>query len=85
MPASFFIFDKSEGKDLRVNPNAYTETNNFKFSNKDDFDIFVFGASPRRITKTPTPNNRGYFLKSKIPVEDLISRIKAVNTFAKIY
>ena len=79
VPASFFIFDKSEGKDLRVNPNAYTETNDFKFSTKDDFDIFVFGASPRRITKTPTPNNRGYFLKSKIPVEDLISRIKAVD------
>ncbi len=65
VPASFFIFDKSEGKDLRVNPNAYTETNDFKFSNKDDFDIFVFGASPKKITKTPTTNNRGYFLKSK--------------------
>ena len=25
VPVSFFIFDKSEGKDLRVNPNAYTE------------------------------------------------------------
>ena len=79
VPASFFIFDKSEGKDLRVNPNAYTETNDFKFSNKDDFDIFVFGASPTRITKKPTPNNRGYYLKSKIPVDDLISRIKAVD------
>ncbi len=79
VPASFFIFDKSEGKDLRVNPNAYTETNDFRFSNKDDFDIFVFGASPRRITKTPTPNNRGYFLKSKIPVEELMSKIKAVD------
>lgn len=79
VPASFFIFDKSEGTDLRVNPNAYTETNDFKFANKDDFDIFVFGASPRRITKTPSPNNRGYFLKSKIPVEDLISKIKAVD------
>ena len=79
VPASFFIFDKSEGKDLRINPNAYTETNDFRFSNKDDFDIFVFGASPKRITKNPTPNNRGYFLKSKIPVEDLISRIKAVD------
>ena len=79
VPASFFIFDKSEGKDLRVNPNAYTETSDFKFSNRDDFDIFVFGASPRRITKNPAPNNRGYYLKSKIPVEDLISRIKAVD------
>ncbi len=79
VPASFFIFDKSAGKDLRVDPNAYTETNDFKFSNKDDFDIFVFGASPKRITKNPTPNNRGYFLKSKIPVEDLISRIQAVD------
>ena len=78
VPASFFIFDKSEGKDLRVDPDARTETNDFKFSNKDDFDIFVFGASPKRI-KVPTSNNRGYFLKSKIPVEALISKIKAVD------
>ena len=79
VPVSFFIFDKSEGKDLRVNPHVYTETNDFKFSNKDDFDIFVFGSSPRKITRNPTPNNRGYFLKSKIPVEDLICKIKAVD------
>ena len=79
VPASFFIFDKSGGKDLRVNPKAYTEANDFKFSDKYNFDIFVFGSSPRKITKTPTPNNRGYFLKSKIPVEDLIAKIKAVD------
>ena len=79
VPASFFIFDKSQGEDLRVDPDAYTETSDFKFTNRDDFDIFVFGASPKRITKNPTPNNRGYFLKSKIPVEDLITRIQEVD------
>lgn len=79
VPTSFFIFDKSEGKDLRVDPNAYTETKDFRFSNKNDFDIFVFGASPKKITRTPTPNNRGHYLKSKIPVDDLIFRIKNID------
>ncbi len=79
VPASFFVFDRSEGRDLRVNPNAYTETSDFQFATKQDFDIFVFGAAPKRITKTPTPKNRGYFLKSKIPVEELIQKIRSVD------
>jgi len=76
LPASFFVFDKSEGKDLRVNHNLYTETKDFTFGSKDDFDIFVFGASPTKVIKNPQPNNRGYYLKSKIPVDKLSRKIK---------
>ena len=78
-PASFFVFDKSKGEDLRVNPHLFTETKDFTLSNKSDFDIFVFGAAPRKITQYPTENNRGYYLKSKIPIEILINKVKAVN------
>lgn len=79
VPTSFFIFDQSTGKDLRVNPRQYRDTKDFMFGNKNDFDIFVFGAAPKRITRNPKANNRGYYLKSKIPVEDLIANIKAIN------
>ncbi len=79
LPASFFVFDKSKGKDLRVNHKLYTETKDFTFGNKDDFDIFVFGASPAKVIKDPQPNNRGYYLKSKIPVDKLSRKIKNID------
>ena len=79
VPTSFFVFDKSKGTDLRVNPNLYRDTDDFEFGNKCNFDIFVFGASPKRITLHPKPNNRGYFLKSKISVPELIEKIENVN------
>ena len=65
VPCSFFIFDKSHGKDLRVDPNKYKDTKHFVFGNKHCFDLFVFGAAPQRVTYNPSPNNRGYFLKTK--------------------
>lgn len=79
IPSSFFVMDRSAGVDLRVNPYRYTETNDFKFGNKNDFDIFVFGAAPNRITKTPRPNNRGYYLKSKIAVDELARNLRNVT------
>ena len=79
VPTSFFVFDKSIGKDLRTDPNLYRDTDDFEFGNESNFDIFVFGASPKRITLHPKPNNRGYFLKSKIPVPDLIKKIKGID------
>ena len=65
IPCSFFIFDKSAGKDLRLDPNKHKETQHFTFGTKSFFDLFVFGAAPRKITYNPQPNNRGYFLKAK--------------------
>ena len=79
VPTSFFVFDKSKGKDLRVNLSFYTGASDFEFGDKHDFDIFVFGASPKRVTQDPKPNNRGHYLKSKIPVPDLIEKIKHVD------
>ena len=80
VPTSFFVFDKSPGVDLRIkHPSVVTGTRDFDFSDPQDFDVFVFGASPRKVIQSPTPNNRGYYLKSKIPVPLLIERIKNVE------
>jgi len=80
VPTSFFVFDKSHGKDLRVvPPKNIIGTKDFLFSDENDFDVFVFGASPKRVIFNPKPNNRGYFLKSLIPVDTLVGRIKSVN------
>ena len=79
IPCSFFIFDKSQGKDLRFKPEKYKNIKDFEFSNKDDFDIFVFGSSPKKIIKNPKPNNRGYYIKSKIGLDNLINNLKNIN------
>ena len=79
IPCSFFIFDKSKGRDLRFNPAKYQRTKDFIFGTKNDFDIFVFGSSPTKIITNPTQNNRGYFLKSKIPVDQLIKNLKLIK------
>ena len=79
VPCSFFVFDRSKGKDLRIQPSLYSEAVDFKFGKKDDYDIFMFGASPKRLIEKPMPNNRGYFIKSRIAVDSLIERIRAIN------
>lgn len=79
VPSSFFVFDKSVGVDLRVDPNLHTESDDFSFGDKRDFDVFVFGASPSKTTLQPKPNNRGHFLKAKIPVAELVDKIKRVK------
>lgn len=79
IPCSFFVFDKSSGKDLRFMPANHTESPHFYFGTKNDFDLFVFGASPHKITTRPTQNNRGYYLKSKIPVNDLRENIQKIQ------
>ena len=79
VPTSFFVFDKSKGNDLRVNPDLYTETDDFEFGDKENFDVFIFGASPKKTTLAPKPNNRGHFLKAKIPVPDLVEKLEKVE------
>ena len=82
MPTSFFVLDKSAGPDLRVRaPMKIVGTRDFDFANSDKFDVFVFGASPKKVILHPTPNNRGYYLKAKIPVPDLVKRIKNVDWY----
>ena len=79
IPCSFFIFDNSKGKDLRFLAGEHNDTKDFYFSNKNNFDIFVFGASPKKIITKPQPNNRGYFLKSKIPLQELKNKIQKMK------
>ena len=80
VPTSFFVFDKSQGPDLRVkHPAKITGTQDFDFSTHADFDIFVFGASPKKVIFNPTSNNRGYYLKAKIPIQTLVEKIKNVE------
>ena len=79
VPCSFFVLDRSPGKDLRMDPSLYKEAVDFAFGTKDDYAFFIFGAAPHKIVMRPKPNNRGYFIKPKIPVEKLIKRIKGVN------
>ena len=59
--------------------NHINEVEDFKFGSDKDYDLFVFGASPKKVICNPTPNNRGHFLKAKIDIDTLIAKIKAVN------
>ena len=80
VPSSFFVLDKSKGKDLRASClNHISEVEDFKFGSNKNYDIFVFGASPRKVVRNATPNNRGYYLKAKIGIDTLVAKIKAVD------
>ena len=79
IPCSFFVFDQSGGRDLRDNPYQYADKVDFYFGTKNYFDLFLFGAAPKRIITQPKPNNRGHFIKSKIEADKLRSRLLAIN------
>ncbi len=79
IPCSFFIFDKSRGRDLRDNPDRYKDKVDFTFGSKEYFDLFLFGAAPKRIITNPEPNNRGHFIKSKIAVDKLKQRFLDID------
>jgi hypothetical protein len=80
VPCSFFVFDKSTGKDLRFNPEEYKESKDFVWGDKNNFDIFIFGAAPKKIIiEKPNKNNRGYYIKSKIKINELIKKIKSID------
>jgi len=65
VPCSFFIFERSEGKCLRFNPELYKESYDFIFGNKNDYDFFILGAAPSNIIDIPSSTNRGYYIKVK--------------------
>ena len=78
-PCSFFVFCKTKGKDLRVNPDTI-KTNDFVFLSKyDAYDFFMFGASPGKLIKKPQSNNRGYFIKSMIGKSVLAKRLQGMQ------
>ena len=47
IPCSFFILSKDNKVDLKINSNKYNYIDDFKFSNRNNFDFFIFGASPK--------------------------------------
>ena len=51
----------------------------FAFGTPDDYEFFMFGSSPGKIVTEPKPNNRGYYIKPKIPSEEVIDRIQNVS------
>jgi len=65
VPCSFYIFDKSDGKCLRFDPEKWMESSDWVFGTKDDFSFFVMGASPKTLKMKPSKNNRGYYIKVK--------------------
>ena len=77
-PCSFFILDKSKGKDLKVNPKKI-KTDDFIFSELPNSDFFIFGAAPHKVIKKPLANNRGYFIKSFINKKELIHRFQTMK------
>ena len=79
IPSSFFVFEKGKGKDLRFDPAKHTQTKDFMWGTKDEFDLFMFGAAPKKVITNPTSNNRGYYLKAKIAVPKLARRIQSLN------
>ncbi len=79
VPCSFFVFDKSTGKDLRFDEAKYQEAVDFVFAKKEDFELFIFGANPGKAIMNPLPNNRGYFIKSKIKVSKLIEKLSSIK------
>ena len=76
-PCSFFVFEKSnQGPDLRFNVADHAVTKDFTFAMKSCYDFFVFGANPGKVIKKPTPNNRGYYIKSMIDPNELAENFK---------
>lgn len=82
VPCSFFIWTKISGiMDLRFKEELYQTHPDFTFSNENDFDFFVMGASPSVLKDKGeiSKNNRGYYLKSNIGVEKLKRNIRNIR------
>ena len=79
IPCSFFVFKKGGGMDLRFKPEKYTEAIDFLWGNKNNYDMFIFGAAPSRVVDVPARNNRGYYILSKIRKNELKDKITKVN------
>lgn len=82
VPCSFFIWTSFEGEvDLRFDIDKYQSHPDFDFVKEDDFDFFLMGASPKvmKSAEEISPNNRGYYIKANIPVEELKQNILSID------
>ena len=69
VPCTFFVFDQSNGDDLRFLPKMYQETADFVFGTADNYDFFIMGASANTVKDTPTAKNRGHYIKVRSGVD----------------
>lgn len=80
VPCCFFIFDKSNGVNLMFDKSKYISCEDFNWSTKEDSDLFIMGAGQKvKYPNEVTPNNRGYYLKALIDVDDLINKLNSVK------
>ena len=79
VPCSFFIFDKSSGRNLMFNENDYKTCDDFKYCKENEADFYMMGAGGKiKLPSEVTENNRGYWIKSLINIDELY--IKLTNT-----
>lgn len=79
IPSVFQIWEKdTTHPNLRSYPRTTFSNSHFSIVGKlDSPDLFVLGAAPKtsKLPTEVTPNNRGYYLKSHIPVDILRSNL----------
>jgi len=67
VPCCFQVWEKhSEQEDLRFTTEFIRSNSYFSLCKKDDADLFVFGAAPKKIIRPEDvkPSNRGYYIKA---------------------
>lgn len=82
VPCSFFVWTKEPGiNDYSFDIEKYRSHPDFDFVKKDEADFFTMGASPKVIKKPEEveSTNRGYYIKSNIPLEILIDNFKNID------
>lgn len=83
VPCSFFVFTKNSNfKDLRFDVDKYMQHKDFKVVKRDECpDFYVMGAALNTVKeiKDVHPNNRGYYIKSNINIDELKRRFKDGN------
>lgn len=81
VPCSFFIFEKSKGKNLMFDVEKYSRCDDFEFSTTDEADFFVLGAAPATIKEVDKvgEKNRGYYIKATgLDIEELKRRFRTI-------
>lgn len=82
VPCSFFVWTKLAGvQNLRFNEELYKSHPDFDFTDENDFDFFVMGASPKVIKNKGeiSSTNRGYYIKANINPEKLRRHIISID------
>jgi hypothetical protein len=86
VPCTFYIWTKEDSiKDLRFDSQKYQTHPDFQIITSQDkinqADFYVMGANPATIKNIQdvSVNNRGYYIKSLIDIEELKNNFKSIN------